>query len=423
MLGMSLEGAHASVISGLPYGESSPWNGASSPSAYYYNGRTYVTWQGADLDPYVAYYTSATRNWTGLVRAGDNPLIGDNHGAPAILVDNSGYIHIMYGSHGTAQKYAKSTNPEDISAWTAMPDPLGAIPATYPHLLKDSSGYLHLIYKSGISGSVSYSPHEDIITSTNGGATWSAPQQLINPYDTSLMESIYLLGGGVEYESATNRIHLAWVRYNGAPPPYTNARLNVYYAYLNLNENNMYAVDGTNLGSTIDQTEADAYCKVVDSGGHQTNQASVNVDSTGKPYIIYENGDSVTGVFYYYFTRWTGSAWTTPVSIIDASGDGGAAFFVHSSQDIEAYLAVWPHSDIERWSWNGTTWAKVSAVLVGPWVSRYPYYLQFPTPVVNGVDLKIVFCETNGGPDEYTLSNLRIFAYDDASQFIVKRRS
>jgi hypothetical protein len=39
-----------------------------------------------------------------------------------MLVDDNAYIHIMYASHGTAQKHSKSTHPQDISASTAMPD-------------------------------------------------------------------------------------------------------------------------------------------------------------------------------------------------------------------------------------------------------------------------------------------------------------
>jgi hypothetical protein len=315
----------------------------------------------------------------------------------------------MYGSHGTAQKYVKSTNPEDISAWTTMADPVNV--ATYPQLLKDSSGNIYMIYRMSANGCCQ-SVIESIIKSTNAGVTWSAPQNLIDVSGGEYLNpshAVYLLGGGAEYESASNKIHLTWVRYNVTYPK----RENVYYAYLNLNDNNMYSIDGTNLGSTIDQTEADAHCKVVNSGTMATNMARVRVGGTGIPYIIYE-ANTASG-WLYNFTRWTGSAWSAPVSITSSNGGGGNEFFIHSSTNIEAYVSG--SSGIERWSWDGSTWGEISTVLARSQVS---YHLDFPMEVLNGVDLKIVFCEINLGV--YTVSNLRIFAYD-ASELIVKRRS
>lgn len=418
MLGMSLEGAHASVISGLPYGEGQPLGGSS---AYYYNGRTYVTWQGSNEDPYVAYYDSATKTWTGPVRVGHNPLSNDDHGAPAILVDNSGYIHIMYGSHESAQQYAKSTNPEDISAWTAMPDPV-SFGATYPNLVKDSSGNIYFIYRGSAHAGDTI---ECIIKSTDGGATWSAPQNMIDVYTTNPGDAVYALWG-FQYEASLNRIHLAWVRLNAT----SALREDVYYAYLNLNDNNMYSVSGTNFGTTITQTEADANCKVVDSGKTvETNMATVRVDSTGKPYITYVVGSGWSDE--YNFTRWTGSAWSAPVTITTTDTvSNGLEFFVHSSTNIEAYLVggtpdYQRGGDIERWSWDGSTWTKVSTILRKADAGG-TYGLNFLVRVANGGPLEIIFDQVNvngdGGANEYTVSNLGIFAYD-GSQLIVTRRS
>jgi hypothetical protein len=420
-LGMSLEGAHAFVTSGMPYGEGQPLGGSS---AYYYNGRTYVTWQGPDLDPYVAYYDSATKTWTGPVRVGDNPLTNDDHGPPVILVDNSGYIHVMYGSHGTALKYVKSTNPEDISAWAAMLDPVSATRgATYINLVLDSSGNILLIYRSaklGYGGAV-----EDIIKSTDGGATWSAPQDMIDVYAGGV--GIAYVLWGLQYEASSNKIHLAWVRDYGTST--SSQRKNLYYAYLNLTDNNMYSISGTNLGTTINQTEADANCKVVDSGNTLTNLPIVRIDSTGKPYIIYiasTNPSSPWG-WKYNFTRWTGAAWSAPVTITTTDDYTNCnEFFVNSSTNIEAYLVGSGNpgrgGDIEKWSWDGSTWSKVATILRETDVGG-TYGLNMPVRVANGGPLKIVFNQVNVGVNEYTISNLRIFAYYDGNQLIVKRRS
>jgi hypothetical protein len=388
-------------LSGLPYGESEPI-GAATPSAYYYDGRTYVTWQGVDLAPYVAYYTSATGMWTGPVRVGNNPLTNDDHGCPAIMVDNSGYIYITYGAHDSALKFAKSTSPENISAWTVMSDPTSQ--ATYPYLLKDASGNIWLLYRTSRVGDPSDTDLvETIVESTNRGLTWSAPHDLINMYEGDLNDRVYVLGG-VAYDSANKRVDLAWSIYDDL----SGQRKKVYYAYFDLASGSMFSISGRNLGLTIDKMEADTYCMIASSGTGEADFIRLHIDSSQKPYLIYDA--SSAGSWEYNFTRWTGASWSTPVTIRSAGDSDGNEFFIDSASSITAYL-VNPVSgrggDIEQWSWNGSTWTKVSTVLAQSQVS---YPLNQPMQVVNGADLKIVFCEINIGTGQYTISNLRIFA-------------
>jgi hypothetical protein len=416
---------------GMPYGEYQPWNGAANPDAYYYNGVTYVVWQSTNMDVYIASYASATGTWSGPVFAGHSPLWGSagvgstspDHGSPAIMVDNNGYIHIMYGCDpGYPIQHVRSTNPEDIMAWTTMPDPIptpgAAVGSTYLNFIKDSTGNLYVVY---LADKLYV---EDMIKSTDGGTTWSAPRDLINLYTGNPGDWIYVLSG-TRYDAATNRIHLTWVMKNGTESTLlgVNFRQNLYYAYLNLNDNNMYSVDGTNLGTTINFAQATAHCMIVDSFPFGTDEAVVRVDSTGKPYIIYQaqlkSSTNWNNGWEYNFTRWTGTSWSVPVGIRTSGNLDGNVFFVHSSTNIEAYLVNPSASSIEQWSWNGSTWTKVSTVLAD---SHWP--LEFPMEVVNGVDYRIVFCEVNrSGTGTWTISNLRVFACDPSSPLIVKRRS
>jgi hypothetical protein len=260
-----------------------------------------------------------------------------------------------------------------------------------------------------------------------------SPRDLINTIQPQVHDgsNVYLLTGGVEYEASRNRIHLAWVRYNGT----SNLKENLYYAYLNLKDNHMYSISGVNLGTTITQTEADANCKIVNSGSKAyTEFATVRIDSTGKPYIIYTASTIPMSryTYGYNFTRWTGSAWTRPVRITATSNNcNSAEFFILSSTSIEAYLvgSGYPGrgGDIQRWSWDGSTWTNVLTVLAAQ--SSGGYGLDEPMRVYNGRNLRIVFCQINvlgdspQGSNEYTISNLNVFAYDGSgTQLIVQRR-
>jgi hypothetical protein len=359
----------------------------------------------------VAYYTSATGKWTGPVVVGTNPLTNDDHGAPVILVDNKGYIHVMYGAHDSALNYAKSTKPEDISAWTAMNDPVNQIRgATYPYLFKDVSGNIWLVYRTARIGGPSWNNDlvEATIESTDGGLTWSPPHDLVDLYAGSWYDRIYVLGG-VQYDSARGRVNLAWAFYNNT----LGQMKDVYYAYLNLASGNMFSITGKNLGTTIDKTAADTYCKVTSSGKGSANFINVKADSSGNPYLLYETSSGCCDWGWKYnFTRWTGSTWSTPITIRTAGDSDGNEFFIHSGTSIEAYL-VNPVSsrggDIEQWSWDGSKWTKVSTLLAQSQVS-YPLNIPMASAVVNGVDLKIVFCAINTGTGQYTVSNLPIFA-------------
>ena len=142
------------------------------PAAEYFNGVTYVAYQGPHEDPYVAAYTHATGTWAGPVRAGVN-LMGlspdqvdpgalDNHGRPALVVDGQGYIHLIFGGHGGSflfgenkfgtpgsgrQTHVVTEKPGDISSWKVLDNvpPFG----TYGQWVKLANNDLYLFYRHG----------------------------------------------------------------------------------------------------------------------------------------------------------------------------------------------------------------------------------------------------------------------------------
>ena len=72
------------------------------PAGEYYKGVTYIAYQGPTEDPYVAAYNHRTRKWKGPFKAGESVLTGkepgmiDNHGKPAMIIDDEGYIHLVF---------------------------------------------------------------------------------------------------------------------------------------------------------------------------------------------------------------------------------------------------------------------------------------------------------------------------------------
>ena len=391
----------------LPFagnGISNPFYGAFiSPTAYYYNGVTYVVWQGKDLKPYIDCYNHSTKMWHGSVKISDSHLTDDDHGNPAVIVDDSGYIHVFFGSHSSPGKYSKSTNTEDITGWTAQTDIGSQI--TYPSLIKTSEGILYLVSreKIGLQLGVNYRDSSDWTTS-----------QIIISVETDL-DAIY--HSNIEYDSTNERIHITWCYWDASE----TERVNIYHAYLRLSDSHMYAMDGTDLGTEITRVESDADCKIVDSGVYGVGISIVHLDSSNYPYIVYHT-DTATG-WEHQFIYWSGSAWESAVKITDAdNAANGADFIVNSSTSIDAYCITSATDDrggdLERWHWNGSSWSKISTILQKSDVEYDG--LNNPNVVVNGVSaLQCVFSDTDD--QVYSHHDLEIFAVDSSDNFVTSK--
>lgn len=290
---------------------------ANYPAAVNYNGRTYVVWNGEvsspiTPDPYITYYNPITGVWATSVKIADGPLIDDYHGAPIIIIDDNDYIHIFYGGHGTDLKHSKSVNPEDISSWTAQSVP--ATNVTYPSALKHPNGDIYIFYRRGEAGlpKKAYS----YVKSTDNGTTWDAFVDVVDffaegfaiyPFNTELY--------------GNDEIHIGWRELNES----TGARTTIYHAFLNISDNNMYAIDGTNLGSLVDKTEADA--NLIVDVKEEVLRGTLHLDDSGTLYMLYGSQSIPGGDYNTTFARWKGGAWVNETVV--TSGDGGAPYNYH----------------------------------------------------------------------------------------------
>lgn len=93
----------------------------SWPQAIRRGEKTYIIWQGPnpDMDPYICTFDHTTKEFSDPVKIGDNPQGPDTHGQPVIAIDGDGYIYAFWGSHASTEYWKVSTNPLDITAWSA----------------------------------------------------------------------------------------------------------------------------------------------------------------------------------------------------------------------------------------------------------------------------------------------------------------
>jgi hypothetical protein len=383
--------AHANLIAGYSFDQPEDFDrtmgdnaayGANKASIYY-NGKTYIAYFGVSDDPYIITYTHLTGEWSSAVQIGTNPLSNlDDHGQPSLLIDLDGYIHCFFGSHITAQKYAKSDNPEDISAWTQMTDPIADL-ATYPQPIQLSNGTIYLFYRHLVSASNSTWRY---ITSVDGGSNWS--------------ESVTVFAHGFAYwyfiKGTGDIIHAVGTKLTGDTT--LSNRENVYYTYFN--GTNWKNISGTNLSLPI-ATTADLLA--YDSGDNWTIWASVSCDSFNNPYIFFTLGYTEEvdgdGIFNYSILKYNSGWQLIDIGVASGnSGDGAIAIDVRSQTVIDIYLVTGEADgeaggNIEKWNSidSGVTWSKSQTILKGRHIS--------PKIVINAQDNARLFASEFAGSD------------------------
>ncbi|MBU0497915.1 MAG: DUF2341 domain-containing protein, partial [Candidatus Thermoplasmatota archaeon] len=369
------------------------------PNAIYYNNKTYIAYSGL-YKTYITYFNHTSNCWGEIVEIADGVDLG--HGYPAIIITDEGKIIIAYDCHEDA-RIRISSNPEDISSWE--PPQQVFTYATYHRFVKDSYGNIYYFVMHGDAADSSKFCYK---VSSDGGENWNSTNVIVDFQGSGI---VYV--GNVEYDIDNNRSHFGWCMYQN------NKRVNTYHAYLDMSTGTMSSIDETNLGITISESEANAYCTVLDTGLYEAQIPLVHLDSNGYPYFIITYG--ISGDFNYVFIRWTGSSWSTPQTITSTNSRTNVAeFIVHSSSNIEAYMAnrscpCGRGGDIEKWIWDGTNWS-IDSVIMTEKESGRP--LTVPMCVKDGhSSLKVLFSQHSIDqpiPGYQTATgDMKIYAYGD----------
>ncbi len=294
------------------------WCWYSDPRAVFHNGILYFGYvRAADgktvLSAFDLNTGRSTELWT------STRTERDDHNVPGLLVKQDRTMLAVYARHGTdrffAYRLASSTNPCTPTDWG-------------PELVSANTGagvtYANLFQLAAESGRIynfarnlNYNP--TVFVSTNGGATWSAPQIVIRTGT----------GGTRPYVkfSADYIDRIDFLYTDGHPRDVANSLYHMYYR-----GGAFFRTDGTplkyltNLPILHDSGERGSvvyqYSDAPQSDPNQwipTARAwcwEIATDSNGAPVCVFTvQRDNVTGTnwfddrIYYYYARWTGSNW------------------------------------------------------------------------------------------------------------------
>lgn len=337
------------------------------PAGAHINGVTYVSYQGALEDPYVAAYNHQTGEWSGPYKAGSS-ILGkdpskkiDSHGKPTMLIDNEGYIHIFYGGHGGVKelhgdnplgdthsgenKHSVSSKPYNISSWEYLDNvsPFG----NYNQAIKMDNGDIYLFSRHGAHRS-------DWVyeKSTNNGRTFDAPVSFLKHQrrdDDIGNDSWYpYISKGLDDEIVVGfDYHFCWdmdaPRNNRGG--HSTERKNLYFAKFNTSDNTWTNVQGEALTIPITKEEADQKALAVSTGELWTFNGSTKIGADGNPHIAAYIGEDIGwqigGPKRASYFAWNGEEWTgnfesgLPIGRGDFLANGNEVRFLLSGIDPE----------------------------------------------------------------------------------------
>jgi len=349
------------------------------PAGEFYNGVTYLAYQGPHEDPYICAYHHATGEWSGPVQAGvsalgrnpspTDPNQIDNHGRPALIIDNEGYIHLFFGGHGGRrefganplgrhgkgrQTHVMSKNPGDISSWEILDNisPFG----TYSQLVKMPNGNIYLFYRHG-------SHRSDWVyqKSTDNARTFSNPVSILKHKPQTGNPTVYDTWYAWFQAGPGNTIFASFNYHPCANPGHSSIRLNAYIMKMSTESDRWENIDGERLSMPLTKESADTMTLITPAKDEKTRLGTIKVDNMGKPHQYFRH----IGKLQYY--RWNEQNQLEPktlnqnVNIRDAdmliTGNGTIRLISVVANDPNEEVCWWESRD------GGDSWQKEEAII------------------------------------------------------------
>ncbi|MEK3885341.1 BNR-4 repeat-containing protein [Paenibacillus sp. PL2-23] len=282
------------------------------------SNKTYVAWNGPDMDIYIRAYNHATQGWEAALKVKDNSYTGkwDYHNYPVLIIAPNGKLQIYYAQHTTKAFVVTAPNPNSIAGtWTTQT------------ISTDQNGYPMPVV-AGNDIYVFYSKNDEVsypyrtfryIKSTNNGGTWSSPVTVIDSgkQDPNRFDEVY--ANEVKYDKDRNRILMSW-KMSGGPHGHDKQSKDLHFAYLDIATNTMRSIGGSSLGGVVNYSEFTQTRVFSSTPGDNGGSYADTHNVYGGTFDWIGNGNPVIAFGYYnikgdgskksYFYSWNGTGWT-----------------------------------------------------------------------------------------------------------------
>ncbi len=214
-----------------------------------------------------------------------------------MLIDHDGYIYVFFGSHGDDTRVKRTTNPLDISAWTACANITGQTTYPQPHQL--DATYALALHRSGLNLSVQ--------RTNDKAATWFSRVDVVQPPASPPDVGVYAISVS-ETGAFPRKLHVVWTTLHFD----TQVRKHIWYARSS-DGVGWSKSDGTAYTLPIAAEGAE---KIFDSGTDQVNTQDIQVDSAGNVYVLISHGANggndaaLGGPWYFKLLKLVSGVWT-----------------------------------------------------------------------------------------------------------------
>ncbi len=312
---------------------------------------TWLTWSGTVGG--VRKIQVATKpdasSWSAPVTIATNPN-NDDHGQPAFVMDQYGFVHLFCCSHISAFSYTYTTTARSAAAWAALTQPTSGAFTFYAPVLVN--GEIYLLTTNTASSEQTIWVQHGTPQVTGGVASWTG-----GAFITSLA------GNGSTWISDPivngALICFVWTWQNGSG----NASMqNGYYGCYNTADGSFQNVNASTIvaaGSLpINTTTAAANFLVFSSGGGSkaTILPAQIIDAGGTIHVIYADSAYNVPPNPLLETHWNGSAWTSGAAV------GGSVYNINVSvagvaSAVDGFDLYWPSAtntmNTVHWSSSG----------------------------------------------------------------------
>lgn len=227
----------------------------------------------------------------------------DWHTTPALVILPSGKIAAFWDAHNGVGRYRVSTNAEDISAWDAE--------RVFPTNVSGTNGYSYInaawltvtgklyLFLRGAD----WTPVM-IVCDNEAAVTGGTCNNAFSFINTSYGDARPYL---TFHTNSTDKIWFAVSEIDGG------SSYKGFHMVFNGNTGNFEKADGTVIGSFASPVPTNLMDQVIYTPSYRPYLTDITIDGSGYPVVA----SIVTGATYItaYYSRWTGSAWTTSSGI------------------------------------------------------------------------------------------------------------
>jgi hypothetical protein len=271
---------------------------AASPKIITFDGKTHAAWLDTPEEGFrirIRTLDHATGEWGTATTIGEAT---DNHGGPALTIDEEGYLHVVYYSHHHPFRYRRSLRPNDSTAWTDYEE--FGLHLTYPSLVCAADGTLILLARHSYDNK----PWELELWRKSPGEDWRAQEGIVR----SRFPGVYshyaaTLAWGPDHQ----RLHLSTRVYEAVSSDASLAHNTFGHLVSDDTGLTWRRHDGTPVALPATVGTIDVIERADGMIGHSMNSGAMAVDAAGVPHLVYGRRVDDTGHAYLVTPRTDGS--------------------------------------------------------------------------------------------------------------------